>query len=239
MEENELFLKYLIDEKIYFVDDKTTPPSGYEQGTVKDGNKGFDEEETNGVSRPTAKVGIPEVDTVAAKVESTEVGKAMEEGHGKDTAKSGDTLGTVQKSSAVEGEDTADTGSSGDNKPVKKYRDISVILLDYNDQTSMPPGHKDLLARILQSVNLNLESVEMVFRDEFDKLDVKGFTDCPVIAFLTRIPEHINSLFAVEKYMINIIDGNQFVACDSLNDLSNDRLLKRKLWEQLKLIYGP
>jgi hypothetical protein len=79
----------------------------------------------------------------------------------------------------------------------------------------------------------------MVFRDEFDKLDVKGFTDCPVIAFLTRIPENINALFAVEKYMINIIDGNQFVACDSLNDLSNDRSLKRKLWEQLKLIYGP
>jgi DNA polymerase III psi subunit len=239
MEENELFLKYLIDEKIYFVDDKTAVISGYEQGIVEDGNKGLDEEDTAGHIRSAAKVGSPEVGGVVAKVEGEEVGKSVDIKDTGDVSRSGDTKGATKGSIPVQGEDTTILGSSGDNKTYKKYRDISVILLDYNDQTSMPPGHKDLLARILQSVNLNLESVEMVFRDEFDKLDVKGFTDCPVIAFLTRIPEHINSLFAVEKYMINIIDGNQFVACDSLNDLSNDRLLKRKLWEQLKLIYGP
>jgi DNA polymerase III psi subunit len=171
-------------------------------------------------------------------VESAEVGKAMVEGHSKDADKLGDTAGTAKKRSPVEGEDIAVSGSSVDRKPVKKYRDISVILLDYKDQASIPPGHLDLLARILQSVNLRLESVEMVFRDEFDKLDVKGFTDCPVFAFLSPVPEHLNALFSMEKYLINIIDGNQFIVSDTLNDLSKDRSLKRKLWEQIKLIYG-
>ncbi len=241
MEENELFLKYLIDEKIYFVD----------------------HEDTAGASGSAAKVRTPEIRGIAAKVESAEAGKAMEEGHNEeahrsedkdhaasvskpvdvedtgDVSRSGDTKGATKGSIPVQGEDTTVLGSSGDNKRYKKYRDITVILLDYNDHASIPPGHKDFLGKILQSVNLNLESVEMVFRDEFDKLDVKGFTDCSVIAFLNRIPENMNALFAVEQYLIKIIDGNQFVACDSLNDLSTDRSLKRKLWEQLKMIYGP
>ena len=240
MEDNELFLKYLIDEKIYIVDN----------------------EDTAGASRSAAKVGTPELSGVAAKVESAEAGKAMEADHNKDVDRSGDTdptalvsksddiedtgdasrsddtEGTTKGSSSVEGEDTAVPGISGDNKPVKKYKDKTVLLLDYNDQASMPAGHMDLLAKILQSVNLNLESVEMVFRDEFEKLEVKGFSDCAVIAFLNRVPEQINALFAVEKYMINIINGNQSVACDTFNDLIKDRTLKRKLWEQLKLIYG-
>jgi DNA polymerase III psi subunit len=102
----------------------------------------------------------------------------------------------------------------------------------------MPGEHKDLLAKILQSVDLDLDSVEMIFQDEFSNLGVKSFLNCPVIAFIPLIPKHISALFAAEKYMINIINGNQFVACDALNELNQNRSLKRNLWEQLKLIYG-
>ncbi len=209
MEENEMFLKYLIDEEIYIVDEKTTVTPGDEPLVVEDRNI----EES------------PEKDGRQMPDRSTKSNVAAETDIKEDGNKS------------LDEENTTVPGSSGDNKPAKRYQDITVLLLDYDDQTSMAPGHMDLLANILQSVNLSLDSVEMVFRDEFDKLEVKSFIDCPVIAFLTAVPENLSASFAVEKYMINMINGNQFVACDSLNDLNQNRSLKIKLWEQLKLIY--
>ena len=188
MEENEIFLKYLIDEEIYIVDDD--PSFTMEAAQPKDDDRSRDRKE-----------------------DTTE-------------------------SSSVAVEVTEEAISSGDDKPVKSYQDITVLLLDYADQSSMPAGHIDLLVKILQSVNLDPDSVEMVFRDKFTNLEVKDFTDCRVIAFLNLVPEQLNALFAVEKYMINMINGNQFIISDTLSDLIKERSLKRKLWEQIKLIYG-
>lgn len=294
MAENEVFLKYLIDEEIYIIKDKTSVDPGVDHGVIDDKDikgspgqeskllpdvhiktkfaagterigdayKTGDIDDTSDAGRSVAKNDTSDADASVAKKDSSDesrlgaeeettvVSSASTEGN---TTAAGSTLakdGIAGLSSVSTKNDKSDTGSSldiednsevisaGEHKESKRYKAATVLLLDYDDRASITAENRDLLAKILQSVNLDLDSVEIVFRNEFDKLKVTSFIDCPVIAFLQLMPQHISALFASEKYMINIINGNQFVACDTLNDLNQNRSLKRKLWEQLKLIYG-
>jgi DNA polymerase III psi subunit len=234
MEENESFLKYLIDEEIYIIEDK----SSIDTINVS----GFADDKIIKDSYVEKSKHIPDVINNAKVAAGTDK-KGEANGSGdKDPSPGGSGLVEADDSpggsGSVDVDDFSDVDSSGEGKETKRYRNTTVLILDCDDKTSISPEHKDLLAKILHSVNLNLDSVEMVFRAEYDKLSVKSFINCPVIAFLPLIPKHINALFAAEKYMINIINGNHFVACNTLNELRGDRSLKRKLWEQLKLIYG-
>lgn len=191
MEEEEVFLKYLIDEDIYIIEDKN-------------------------IAGPDDEIGM------------------VEDNHLMDTSDKKNTIKNVKnETKATEAGDV-----SFEHDPAIEYRNTTVLLIDNENLSSMSPDHGDFLSKILNSVNLNLESIEMVFNVEFDKLKADSFTNCHVIAFLPFIPKHLNPLFTEERYAINIIRGNQFLACDPLNILSEDKSLKRKLWEQLKLIYG-
>ena len=222
MEENEVFLKYLIDEEIYIIDEKNAVDPKDIPGTVDDntiiGSQGKERRQ------------ITEVKTKNEVAGGTD--QKEDTNKSADSDKAGDAVSSEDK------KDNSEIGSTGKQKETKRYKDTTVLLLDYDDPTSMIPEHEDLLVKILQSVHLDPDSVEMVCRDEFSKLEVKSFINCSVIAFLQPIPRHIDALFVAEKYRINKINENQFVACDTLNDLNQDRSLKKKLWEQLKLIYG-
>lgn len=209
MEENETFLKYLIDEEIYIVEDQATVTTGIHQDSVTDNPHGKEKEQIRDTREKTA--------------ESKRSVDSEEDGSIKDS---------------MAEDNTTDEGSPGDKEQYINFKNTTILLLDYDDQTAIPPEHTDLLVKILQSVNLDEKSVEMVFREAFDQLDRKSFINCSVIAFLSNIPKPISTLFATEKYLINTLNENQFVACDTLNDLNLDRSLKRKLWEQLKIIYG-
>ena len=191
MEEEEVFLKYLIDEDIYIIEDKN----------------------------------ITSPDDEISKVEDNDL---IDTSNKKNTTKN-----VKNETKAAEAGDV-----SLEDDPAVEYRNTTVLLIDNDNLSSMSPDHGDFLSKILNSVNLNLESIEMVFKVEFDKLKADSFTNCHVIAFLPFIPKHLNSLFTEDRYAVNIVRGNQFLACDPLNILSEDKLLKRKLWEQLKLIYG-
>lgn len=191
MEADEVFLKYLIDEEIYMIEDKNIPDPGEEISKVEDNVL---------------------IDTSDKKKTTKDV---------------------KNETKAVE---TGDV-SLVDN-PAIEYRNTTILLIDNDNLSLMSPGHVDFLAKILNSVNLSLESIEMVFKVEFDKLEADSFTNCHVIAFLPYIPKHLNPLFTEDRYTINIVRGNQFLTCDPLNVLSEDKTLKRKLWEQLKLFYG-
>ena len=289
-----MFLKYLIDEEIYIIEDITTVDPGGDLGVVDDKHiKGSTGQESKQipvvqiktkVASGTEKKGVAYgprdiddssgTDRSGAKEGAKVSGSASDEDNTADASRTGvieenavvssasdkdDTVaednalakdittgpGSVSTKndisdagSATDIEDDSEVISTGEHRESKRYKASTVLLLDYDDQASITTENIDLLTKILQSVNMDLDSVELVFRDEFDKLEVTSFIDCPVIAFLPLIPQHISALFATEKYMINIINGNQFVACDTLNDLNQNRSLKRKLWEQLKLIYG-
>ncbi len=245
-----MFLKYLIDEEIYIVDEKQKPIPSINAGHHKEENRSGDTEDAHGIHRSvndeqTAKAGrspaavrTSEVNGSKDKVDVAEVGRTIAEGQSKDQDRSRDTEGDTKEISTAVGKYTKEGIRSSDDKSAKRYQNATVLLLDYEDQASMPPEHSDLLTKILQSVNLNTDSVEMVYRDEFDNLEVKDFTDCHLIAFLTLVPENISTLFSEKKYMIKITKGNQCIFSDTFNDLIKDRSLKRKLWEQLKLIYG-
>ena len=191
MEADEVFLKYLIDEEIYMIEDKNIPDPGDEINKVED----------------NILIGTSDKKNTTKDVRNET--KAVETGDG-----------------------------SFEDNPAIEYRNTTILLIDNDNLSLMSPGHADFLTKILNSVNLSLESIEMVFKVEFDKLEADSFTNCHVIAFLPYIPKHLNHLFKEDRYTINIVRGNQFLACDPLNVLSEDKTLKRKLWEQLKLLYG-
>jgi len=191
MEADEVYLKYLIDEEIYMIEDKNIPDPGDEINKAEDN------------------ILI-------------------------DTSDNKNTIKDVKNE--IKAAETGDV--SFEDIPANEYRNTTVLLIDNDNLSLISPDHADFLTKIINSVNLSLESIEMVFKVEFDKLEADSFTNCHVIAFLPFIPKLLNPLFAEERYTINIVKGNQFLACDPLNILSEDKSLKRKLWEQLKLIYG-
>jgi len=231
MEEDEVFLKYLIDEEIYIIEDKNMPSANTEIDTVADKNiphasnevdNAADKNTSNSSAGKSKPVSVVKIQT---KVEV-------------DGNNSANGISTVDVNDTVSVDKTDDGINSGKEKRANEYRNSTVLLVDYDNRSLMLPNHENLLSKVLNSVNLDLNSVDLVFKAEFDKLSPESFIDCYVITFLPAVPKHLNTLFTEEKYIINVIQGSQFLSCDTLHHLNGEKLLKRKLWEQLKLIYG-
>jgi len=124
------------------------------------------------------------------------------------------------------------------NRQRLKFRNTSVVLLDYQDMNSLPKVNNELLAKILKSVKLDVDEVVKVFKEQFDQINEKSFENCSIIGFFLHLPANLSPLFSTPPYKIGTSGNNKFLYCDQLEMIHEDKALKRKLWEQLKVLYN-
>jgi hypothetical protein len=122
--------------------------------------------------------------------------------------------------------------------PNLKFEGKSVLLLEYPEDSPMPDDLSGFLAKILKAVHLDPDKVEKVFSDQLEVINTESFSGCIVIAFLSQVPANLSLLFSPVYYNINTSGKNNFLLCDPLEMISKDKILKKKLWEQLQVLYG-
>jgi len=133
-----------------------------------------------------------------------------------------------------------------DPKPAKEsesfknvvFENTTVIFLDYHRKQGLPELYQDFLSKILKSVELDPEKVEMIYSEDLKNYTEDSFEECKVIAFLSKAPDNLSTLMESEKYKIKTTQSNTFFLCDSLEAINEDTTLKRKLWDQLKMLFN-
>jgi hypothetical protein len=118
------------------------------------------------------------------------------------------------------------------------FHNKTLIFLEYPKKQGLPETSNDFLSKILKAVHLDIRKVELVFSEEKNVIYVNNLTGCKIIAFLSKIPDQFSGLENSERYIIHALHKNQLVLCDPLEAIQDDKDLKRKLWNQLKILYS-
>lgn len=127
-----------------------------------------------------------------------------------------------------------------DSEPDKipTLHNITVIFLEYSEEQGMPDPYQDFLSKILASVGLDIKKTELIYSENINSIKIDNFDSCKVIAFLSKVPDNLSNLTNKDKYKIHALHKNQLILCDPLEAIYEDTALKRKLWDQLKILYG-
>jgi DNA polymerase III psi subunit len=129
--------------------------------------------------------------------------------------------------------------------PVSKPEPLhksKVMILFFNDRSSnLKKNEEVLLQKILASVHLKLQDVDLLNLHNIRQLDYLQFmqekTLNKLISFgisLTELNLHIHLL----KYQIEKIEGIDMLLADSLNFLEHDLDAKKQLWKCLREMFG-
>ena len=125
-----------------------------------------------------------------------------------------------------------------DNYEVKElFKGTTILLLDYSDHAAIPETDKEFLHKVLISVHIDHKEVKNLYQKDAKGLSIENFDNCKIIAFLNQIPDNLSALFKSEKYVTDSYLNNRLVWCDPLDKTKDDNILKRKLWDQLKILF--
>ena len=95
--------------------------------------------------------------------------------------------------------------------------------------SQLPENQRQLLSKILQAIQLGIESVRVVHQLTFDLNELPGKPK-HIIGFLPP-PKGISA------YELYRTDQTTIVFADSLDHLLEDQTSKRKLWDALKQLF--
>jgi len=133
--------------------------------------------------------------------------------------------------------------SDPDSQEVDKHKrteiskDRTILLLDYSNDREMPGSDKEFLQKILLSVNIDQKEVNNLYREDIKDFSIEDYANCKIIAFLDQIPDNLSALFNSERYVANTYLNHKVLWCDPLDKTKDEKILKRKLWDQLKILF--
>jgi DNA polymerase III psi subunit len=117
----------------------------------------------------------------------------------------------------------------------------NVFFFDYPGIASLPTKEKILLNKITESVNLKEVQVRIVnipeLLNHMSTRAVVHFYNAKVIFFTGKLPGIIKQPQISEKYRMVSEGNNDFVLSDNLEQLDQDKSLKKNLWTVLKELF--
>jgi hypothetical protein len=117
----------------------------------------------------------------------------------------------------------------------------NVFFFDYPGISTVPTKEKILLNKITESVNLKEVQVTIVnipeLLNHMASRAVVRFYNARVIFFTDKLPSMIKHPEISEKYRIVSEGNNDFVLSDTLEELDQDKNLKKNLWNVLKELF--
>jgi hypothetical protein len=127
-----------------------------------------------------------------------------------------------------------------DSEPDKipTFHNKTVLFLEYTGEQGIPDSYQDFLSKILTAVGLDIKKTELIYSEDINSIKIDNLDSCKVITFLSRVPDNLSNLTNKEKYKIHALHKNQLILCDPLEAIYEKTALKRKLWDQLKILYG-
>ncbi|MDG1279384.1 MAG: hypothetical protein P8O16_19050 [Algoriphagus sp.] len=112
-------------------------------------------------------------------------------------------------------------------------------VLILHEEEKLAPEVMDMLVKMINAVNHSMNEVGMISSKSLEGRSLEEFMDLNAHRVLKfgRIKHPINALPALD-YTVHTEDETEFLFADSLTVISEDRALKVKLWESLKILFN-
>lgn len=115
-----------------------------------------------------------------------------------------------------------------------------LVLVNERNQQFLSRQNEDFLKKVLLAINIDLDDIALVNlagMDEAQMEAIKTFPHRLRFCFMEKIPDILMET-ELKLYENSMHDGNKILWCDPLGPISNNKELKIKLWQQLKLIFN-
>jgi len=110
------------------------------------------------------------------------------------------------------------------------------LLYDHKEANQLP-----FLSKILAAVKLNLTEDVLLMEGQsnstFSFFDLKNQQQIETAIIFDYLPKHLGLHLQLNKYEVSTINNCRFLFADGLEQISNDKQLKGKLWGALKELF--
>lgn len=121
--------------------------------------------------------------------------------------------------------------------PIRGNFENGILIL--HEEEELAPEVMEMMVKMIQAVNHSMNEVGMISSKNLEGRSLEEFMDLNAHKVLKfgRIKHPINALPAIE-YAIHTEEETEYLFADSLSVIAEDRDLKVKLWNSLKILFN-
>lgn len=144
---------------------------------------------------------------------------------------------STSESSIVQEPAAEDLVISKEPIPIRGNFENGVLIL--HEEEELADEVMEMMVKMIQAVNHSMNEVGMISSKNLEGRSLEEFIDLNAHKVLKfgRIKHPINALPAIE-YTIHTEEETEYLFADSLSVISEDRDLKVKLWNSLKILFN-
>jgi hypothetical protein len=144
---------------------------------------------------------------------------------------------STSQSSIVQEPAAEDLVISKEPIPIRGNFENGVLIL--HEEEELPDEVMEMMVKMIQAVNHSMNEVGMISSKNLEGRTLEEFIDLNAHKVLKfgRIKHPINALPAI-AYTIHTEEETEYLFADSLSVIAEDRDLKVKLWNSLKILFN-
>ncbi len=124
-------------------------------------------------------------------------------------------------------------------EPIRIKGNFEKGVLITHEEEALKPEVMDMLVKMINAVGHSMNEVGMVSSSEMEGKTMENFTalNAHTVLKFGRIKHPLNAIPAT-PYEIYTADETEYLFADSLTTISEDKELKRKLWNTLQILFN-
>lgn len=136
-------------------------------------------------------------------------------------------------------EDTASPKEEVKPEPLAVRGNFEKGILVLHEEQELTPEVMDMLVKMINAVGHSMNEVGLLSSQELEGRTLTELYDlnAHIVLKFGRLKHPINALPASD-YQIHTEDETEYLFADSLNTISEDKALKGKLWNTLKVLFN-
>lgn len=116
-----------------------------------------------------------------------------------------------------------------------------LLLAQFKGMKNIPPAYMEFLNGMISACKLNIDDVVIMNIDGQPGLDIKSllsYFKSQVVILFGIIPTSLGLPIGFPHFQVQPFDGVTYLSTPTLEELSEDKVLKSKLWVCLKRIFN-
>ncbi len=136
-------------------------------------------------------------------------------------------------------EEKKETESNPAKEPIQVRGNFEKGILILHEEEELAASLLEMLANMIKAVGHSMNEVGLLSSKELEGRSLEEFTDLNAHTVLKfgRIKHPINALPALE-YDVHTEEETEYLFADALSTISEDKNLKRKLWNTLQILFN-
>ena len=125
------------------------------------------------------------------------------------------------------------------SEPIPLKGDFTKGILILHEESTLSPSVLEMLVNMLRACGHSMSEVGMVSSETMENRSMEEFQaiNAHVVLKFGRIKHPVNQL-PFPAYEIHTEDATEFLFADALSSISEDKVLKRKLWNAVQHLFN-